>query len=134
MNKTMCPYCFGPADYIISKEIQNEVIIRIYQCKVCKQFFQVQGFKYTPATCPGHQWEFIDTVYNDNGVVHTIDQIFQCDRCGSIKKIPRDTKRAGIKGRIELEHPKVTSTLKLNKSYAAKFLDLGNELNKFWSD
>lgn len=66
----------------------------------------------------GHkcQWEHIGTRLVDGFNMHEIDHIDRCDLCGAIREIPRDTRRSGLSGRIEIDDPRVKRDLLFNKS------------------
>ena len=130
-NTHICPYCYGHTDYIISAAKDNE-LVRIYQCRICGREHDEKAYRYNPQNCPGHQWEFSHRVFNDNPFSHEINMVFTCDRCGAERIERQDLKKAGLSGRVEIEDPRVSNTLLLNKSTADRFLDLGDELNEFW--
>jgi hypothetical protein len=59
--------------------------------------------------------------------------VFVCDRCGKKRMEHQDTENAGLSGRVEIEHPLVFPTLKLNKSVAERILEK-EEVRDFWKD
>ena len=130
----LCPECFGPTEYLISKiDKQNrDKVIRGYQCKVCGHIFDGDWcYRYTPENCLAHQWEFVYRRFKDDPHTHTIEMVFECDRCGAQKTTRQDTKEAGFSGRVEIDHPKVSPTLALNKSVAKRIFSK-EEINDFW--
>lgn len=129
----VCPYCLGPTEYLITAS-KDDHVVRIYQCKVCQRKHEQMFYRYTPQNCPKHQWEFSHRVFKDDSISHSIEMVFICDRCGTDRIERQDTKAAGLSGRVEIDHPLVAPTLQLNKSMAKRFLDLGDELEKFWGN
>ena len=69
----------------------------------------------------------------DDPHAHSINMVFVCDRCGARHYESQDTKNAGLSGRVEIEHPKVWRTLKLNKAMAKRMYSQ-EEFNDFWKD
>ena len=129
-----CPECLGPTKYLISKisKQSKDKIEHGYQCKVCGHVFTARwNYRYVPENCPGHQWEFVCRQFKDDPHKHSIEMIFQCDRCGAEKTVRQDTKEAGFSGRVEIDHPKVAPTFALNKSMAERVLDK-EDFKDFW--
>lgn len=54
---------------------------------------------------------FVDTKFN-----HRLDQIFQCQDCGIVHRVPRSVAEAGRSGAIDLDDPRVLRTAIYNKS------------------
>jgi hypothetical protein len=127
-----CNYCFGD---LVPKftACKDDHVVKVYKCKVCDEIEENYYYRYNPTNCPKHHWIFAHRVFNDTPLLHTIDMVFICDRCGARHIRPQDTRRAGISGRVEIEHPLVKNTLALNKSLAKRILTK-EEINDFWND
>ena len=118
-----CDMCGGALklNYIAVKDV--EIQVRVYKCIFCGAEYDFKVHKYTPITCPKHRWVFSHRVFVDNPFTHTIEMIFVCDRCAAIRKERQDTYDAGISGRVEIDDPRVTNTIAVNKSWAKHFID-----------
>jgi len=127
-----CFYCDEPLYYVISAS-KDDQIVQIYQCKKCGKLQDIMRYRYNPYNCPGHQFNFSHREFNDNAFSHTIDMIFICDRCGARRVESQDLRGAGRKGMVEIEDPRVSRTLALNKSVAER-LFTKEEVKDFWSE
>ncbi len=109
-----CSDCDLDMMFVATRE-RDDQIFDFFQCIRCGKPNHSVRYKYTPSTCPRHFWEFIGTAFKDDPHCHTITHLARCDRCGAIREIPRDTRQAGLSGRVEIEDPRVKRTLLLNR-------------------
>ena len=113
----MTPKCdCGVAYILFSTQERGEQYWDFYQCPVCGEPTHDVRYMFTPFDCPGHQPEFIGTKFVDGKTGHSIQQIVRCSRCGATDHVDRNTDAAGISGRVEIEDPRVQSTLLMNES------------------
>lgn len=105
---------------------KNDQFYHFFQCPECGKPDHKITYKYKPITCPGHQFEFIGTEFQDNPHSHEINHIFRCDRCGAIYKKARTVKEAGLLGHVDVDDPRVKKTLLFNDAVAKRIdKDLG---------
>ena len=103
----------------------------IYQCGICREEYEVAFYRYTPSTCPGHQWQFESWGFFDSPFKHEIFWNVLCDRCGARAKKRWDSAEVGIREAVQIEDPRVLRHLDLT-SQTAKY-KLGEDLAKeFW--
>jgi hypothetical protein len=94
-----------------------------FQCPRCGKPEHAIRYKYQPHNCPGHQFEHMGTEFIDDIHRHQINHVHRCDRCGCVRKVPRDTYGAGISGRVEVDHPKVANQLLWNQTVFDRYID-----------
>ena len=49
--------CGGDIEYVTSVEKADQGKM-LYKCNLCGTEYEKPYYKYTPSTCPGHQWQF----------------------------------------------------------------------------
>ncbi len=113
----MCKECGRQLNYHETVQ-RNDQYLHFFYCVYCHRPTHFITYAYTPATCPKHHEEFLGTEFQDRGDAHEIWQVMRCYRCGNVRKIPRHTTAVGISQRVELEDPRVSSTVFLNRSAA----------------
>lgn len=114
-GRILCRQCHGELTHMATVERDSQVYF-YYMCPGCRRCTHRVEYAYTPDLCPKHQHEFMGTEFQERPGVHEIWHVFRCDRCGDVHKVPRHTTAAGISGRIELEDPRVSSTILVNRS------------------
>ena len=120
--KLKCKRC-GNELVFTQKVEKNDQFYHFFWCIQCQRPTHKITYALTPFTCPKHHEEFMGTEFQDNGNAHEIWHVMRCYRCGNVRKIPRHTTAAGISGRIDIEDPRVSNTLFLNRSLMAVFGD-----------
>ena len=73
-----------------------------------------------PADCRHTLMQFKGTAFVDGLTSHRIEQIFQCQDCGLVHKIPRSVKEAGVNGAVDIDDPRVKRSLRLTPSVVAR--------------
>ena len=128
-----CDMCgMGPVKYIATASNEDH-FIRLYQCFNCMEWYEVKQHRYQPANCPGHQWEFQDWGFFDNGFTHEIYWNVICDRCGCRKKVRWDSRQVGLREAVTMDDPRLLKHLPVNEQ-TARF-HLGEEyIKNFWGE
>lgn len=79
-------------------------------------------WKLDPAKCRHHIKQFIGTEFLDpRRGKHQINQLFRCQDCGKVERIPRTVREAGKYGSIDPEDPRVFRTLRVNNDTARRY-------------
>ena len=112
---------------------KDDHVILVYKCPKCGHEGTEVGFKYTPANCPGHQFQFEKWGFRDNQWKHEIYQIHLCDRCGERVERRYDSGEVGLREAVEPEDPRVLKYLELNKKTARFHMDEDDRKN-FWTE
>ena len=108
-------------------------VVRVSRCATCGQEYDSISYKWAPHTCPKHAWVFSHRRFVDTPFSHRLDMVFICDRCGLERIEAQDTYRAGIRGRVEIDDPRVSNTIVLNKSLARQLYNK-EDFKDFWDD
>lgn len=88
-------------------------------------------YRYTPAICPKHQWEFESWGFKDSPHEHQIYWNMTCDRCGATKKKRWDSHEVGLRQAVDPMDPRVTSNMEWNKQ-TVRFLLPDEDVKNFW--
>lgn len=121
----------GVLRFIAAVENKDEGRL-IFRCDACGAEFEQEYYRYTPSTCPKHQWQFESWGFFDSCDNHEIYWNLKCDRCGLKTKKRWDSRAVGLKEAVDIEDPRVLNLLELNR-YTKKYL-LGktDEETDFW--
>ncbi len=101
---------------------KDDLAYYFYYCPVCQTPTHTIGYKYNPTNCPKHSFEFIGEEFIDDHHAYKLNQIDRCSRCGALRSTPRDTRGAGIAGRIEIDDPRVAGKILFNRSSWDRFI------------
>lgn len=79
-------------------------------------------YRLDPTKCRHTIKQFIGTEFLDpRRGKHQINQLFRCQDCGKVEKIPRTVREAGKMGCVEIEDPRVFRTLRYNEHVDKRF-------------
>ena len=128
-----CDLCNGELvrEYIAVKDKWHTIYV--YKCTFCGAEYDFKVHACTPLNCPKHLWVFSHREFFDNPFSHSIEMVFVCDRCGQERREYQDTYKAGISGRVEIDDPRVSPSIVMNKSWAKHFVDR-EEFKEFYKN
>ena len=93
-------------------------------------------YRLDPAVCkhgrqfPGdepHGMRFVGTQFKNNAFAHEVNDLFRCDDCGFIHKVARDMARAGRKGYVDIDDPRVFRRLRMSPAVDERFFKQFND-------
>ena len=119
--------CGGEYKYA-GTAIKDDHTVRFYKCSKCEEVRETHHYRYTPLTCPKHQFQFDRWLFRDDPWHYDLGWQMVCDRCGKTEFVPFDVRSAGKRGSVEVEDPRVMKALELNE-HTARF-HLGKDLAK----
>ena len=85
-----------------------------------KQILLGTPWQKDPFDCRHTLMEFKGTAFVDGLHSHQIVQLFQCQDCGLVHKVPRSVKEAGVSGAVDIDDPRVKRTLRLTPSVVSR--------------